>query len=108
MLEIKELLEMENKLKEHISLGFFEHGIHNDMDLEFYEAYSAVRTLRILLEAIEEELRELAEELKKEAEDDIAHDVAHEIELCRVMDEYNCDRDTAEMILYVDIDEEMG
>lgn len=69
MMKVKEALEMEQALKENISLGFFEYGIHSEMDLMFYKAYSAIKSLRMLLEAFEMELREEAEDIKKEVED---------------------------------------
>lgn len=58
------VLEMEETLKKSLSLGFFEYGAHNDMDLEIYSAYHAIQRLRMLLEAYEDELRESAEEIK--------------------------------------------
>ena len=70
MLGSKEVLEMEQKLQNALSIGFFEHGSHSDMDLEIYPAYHAIQRLQILLEAYEEELRELAEELIEEVKPD--------------------------------------
>lgn len=65
MLTSKKASDMEQEIKGSISMGFFEHGSHSDMDLVFYEAYSAVKSLRMLLEIYEEELREEAEDIKK-------------------------------------------
>jgi len=50
MLNSSEVFEMEKKLKESISLGFFEHGTNGDMDTEIYKAYSSVQRLRKFLE----------------------------------------------------------
>jgi len=53
MLNSSEVFEMEKKLMESISLGFFEHDICSDMDAEVYKAYSAVQRLRKVLGAQE-------------------------------------------------------
>lgn len=66
MLNSKEVLEMEQKLKSALSIGFFEHGTHTDMDLVLYAAYDEINHLRILLEAYEDELRKESDDLKKE------------------------------------------
>lgn len=68
MMKPKEAVEMEEALKESLSLGFFEHGTHSDMDLVFYEAYSAVHMLRVILEEFEREIREEAERIMKEVD----------------------------------------
>lgn len=74
MLKSEEAMEMERKLKESISLEFFEHGTHTETDLIFYEAYSEIQSLRMVLEVYEGELRELADELLEEVRpDDITH-----------------------------------
>lgn len=66
MLTIKELFEMEQKLKDSISPGFFEDGIHNQKDLIFYEAYSAVQHSRMILEEFEKQLDEAVDEVMEE------------------------------------------
>jgi len=66
MIKSKEVFEMEKKLMGSISLGFFEHGTHNDMDLVIYEAYSSVQFLRKMLDEYEKQLREVAEEIMDE------------------------------------------
>lgn len=104
MLRIKEVLEMETALKDSMSLGFFEHGSHSDMDLEIYPAYHAIQGLRMLLEAYEDELRECAKELKAESKDyelpdNVDDEIDHTLKLYDLMDKHHCDRDVAELLM---------
>lgn len=61
MIKSSEVLEMEQKLKSALSIGFFEHGTHTGMDLVFYAAYDEINHLRMLLEAYEDELRKASD-----------------------------------------------
>lgn len=71
MMKAKDALSMEEAIKENISVGFFEHGTHTEMDLVFYEAYSTIHNLRMILAAYENELREITEDLIRESRGDI-------------------------------------
>ncbi|MGL5437575.1 MAG: hypothetical protein ACRDBO_19675 [Lachnospiraceae bacterium] len=68
MLSSKKALEMEQELKESISLGFFEHGTHDSLDLTIYEAYASVQMLRIILEEFEKVADDAIKEALKEGE----------------------------------------
>lgn len=110
MITSTRVLEMEETLKESLSLGFFEHGAHSVMDLEIYPAYHAVLRLRMLLEAYEGELKECVEEIKEECRDydfpDNADDEADQtLKVYDLMDKLDCDMETAKRILQEKDDE---